>query len=202
MNGAVNRRDVLRRIVLAAGTGLLGITTSESVAASGRHLSPAQARPAPPDQTESPRRAPLPPEQPRPRGVNVNPHQDRLRAGDADTLELATSSTRSDAVVSSAINLVRHTNSPDPAILKAYGINAVRLISYDSEPVEEYARKCRERGIFVLAVVVDQSEGHVLQHADAIQIGNEPDGRGPASWTMSTDAYVDLWNGYRKKHEG
>jgi hypothetical protein len=203
MNEPVNRRAVLRGIVLTAGSGLLGIMTSESVAASGRHVSPAQGRPAPAsDQTENPRRVPLPPGTPRPRGVNVNPHQDRLRAGTADVLELATGDSGSDAVVSSSINLVRHTNSPSPAILKAYGINAVRLISYDSEPVEEYARRCQEEGIFVLAVVVNQSEGHVLQHADAIQIGNEPDGQGPASWKMSTDAYVDLWNGYRKKHEG
>jgi hypothetical protein len=89
-------------------------------------------------------------------------------------------------------------NSPPPARLLEHGINAVRLVSQDSNDVRAYVTTCQEAGVFVLAVLANESHGYILDEANAVQVGNEPDGLGISSWKMTEEEYINLWNSVRQ----
>ena len=92
--------------------------------------------------------------------------------------------------------------APSPALLREHNINAVRLVSLRENL--EYARRCQAENIYVLGLVAKESEGYVLERANAIEVGNEPDAPSSAvsSWSMTPDEYVRLWKECRKQDPG
>lgn len=90
--------------------------------------------------------------------------------------------------------------SPEPAVLRRMGANWVRLVSRDDQIVRDYTDACHDVGINVLGVVARESEGYLLPSADMHQIGNEPDVRGPSSWTRSVNEYIEDWRIYRETY--
>jgi hypothetical protein len=74
--------------------------------------------------------------------------------------------------------------------------DAVRLVMRSGGQCEQYAKTCKDAGLFVLGVLANESGGYMIANADLYQIGNEPDGAPPSSWVMSPQEYVDLWNLY------
>jgi hypothetical protein len=100
-----------------------------------------------------------------------------------------------------------NAHSPPPAVLRGYGIDAVRFVSRPES--EAYAAQCQAAGIFVLGVIAGESNDYVLSHADVIQVGNEPDGskydelgNPSGSWVMEPDAYVAFFNRIRAQYPG
>lgn len=76
---------------------------------------------------------------------------------------------------------------PNPLLLRTMGFRWVRLVSRWG--VDSYAEACQKLGMRVLAVIAAESNGWIIGHADAYEIGNEPDIASPSSWTMTQADY-------------
>lgn len=83
-------------------------------------------------------------------------------------------------------------NAPTPDEVLLYNCRWVRLVSRYG--VDDYAEAMQARGIMVLAVVTEQSEGYICP-ADVVQIGNEPDLPNHGD-SFSVSKYIDYWNLY------
>lgn len=81
---------------------------------------------------------------------------------------------------------------PSAETLLALGATAVRLVSRPD--CEVYAATLRQMGLLVFAVIGRESQGYVMHEADALIVGNEMDLSSPSSWTMTPEAYADLWH--------
>lgn len=85
--------------------------------------------------------------------------------------------------------------APAASALKDAGFTWVRLVSRPS--VDTYARVMLDSGIYVLAVVTEESGGYICP-ADAYQIGNEPDAASNSGPNAKSPAdFVAWWNLYR-----
>jgi hypothetical protein len=173
MGDVVGRRRFVQRLALASGGSLLGLALPESATASVPRAVPAAAHPSALSRANQ-----AEPGQVGPckdgywRGINVAPNNGPKAA-------------------------------PDPETLKQYGINAVRLVSRppdenDDEDADRYAERCQKAGLYVLAVITSESDDFVIKHFDALQIGNEPDGGGHASWKLTPKQYVAKWDYFRQ----
>ena len=93
------------------------------------------------------------------------------------------------------------TNRPSPVLVKELGMGGVRLVC--REGVEGYVDLCHGQGLFVLGVIARESQGNVLGGiCDAYQIGNEPDGEGESSYSMSPNQYLEEARIYRDTYPG
>lgn len=84
-----------------------------------------------------------------------------------------------------------------PRELAHMGCRAVRMVSRDLDSCRAYRDQAQEAGLVVLATVAAESQGFILPDCQMYQIGNEPDGHGPSSWTMTRAAYRAEWQIYR-----
>jgi len=84
-------------------------------------------------------------------------------------------------------------NWPLGAVLRGFGFGGVRLVS--RRGIEPEVAQMQAEGMFVLAVVNEQSKGYLVPGADLYQIGNEPDIGGTADAMTPQDfaAYLQLY---------
>lgn len=87
---------------------------------------------------------------------------------------------------------------PSAELLQRLGVDMVRLTSRDSDAVRDYIRMLHVYTIRTLAIITDESHGHLVDGADVYQIGNEPDLNSPSSETLTPDQYVERWRIYRE----
>jgi hypothetical protein len=87
-------------------------------------------------------------------------------------------------------------NAPTSGELLWANVRWVRLVTRESAIVHDYTARMREAGIMVLAVITEQSQGHVCADCgDIMQCGNEPDLPNHGD-SFSASKYVDYWNLY------
>src|SRR5216683_5791400 len=73
--------------------------------------------------------------------------------------------------------------APPPAWLKARNFNAVRIVGRPDEGPqdEDYAKLCKDSGIFVYDQITSASHGKLLANADLYGLRNEIDVASPSS---------------------
>ncbi len=85
--------------------------------------------------------------------------------------------------------------APEPLVIRMAGFTWVRMVSHQG--AVPYGQQCQAAGLFVLAVITEESGGYLCP-ADAYQIGNEPDvGMGHTPNAKSPADFVAWWNLYR-----
>jgi len=84
-------------------------------------------------------------------------------------------------------------NWPPAAAQRDFGFGGVRLVS--REGIESEVVSIQAEGLFVLAVVNEQSHGYLIPGADLYQIGNEPDigGTNDAMSAQDFASYLQLY---------
>jgi hypothetical protein len=84
-------------------------------------------------------------------------------------------------------------NWPAGSALRGFGFGGVRLVS--RRGIEPEVAQMQAEGMFVLAVVNEQSQGYLVPGADLYQIGNEPDIGGTADSMRAQDfvSYLQLY---------
>jgi hypothetical protein len=85
-------------------------------------------------------------------------------------------------------------NWPPANVLRAFGFGGVRVVS--RRGIEAQTAAVQAEGLFVLAVVTEQSGGYLLPSADLTQIGNEPDIGGTAD-SMDPPTFTNYLRLYR-----
>lgn len=91
------------------------------------------------------------------------------------------------------------SNRADPRRVYDLGLGGVRLVCRTG--VESYIDECHAADLFVLGIITNASEGNMLGGlCDAYQIGNEPDGTGESSDSMTRAEYVDMARLYRQTY--
>ena len=122
-----------------------------------------------------------------------------LQATHAQALALAGGPTPVTPVYPLALPAVRrgdnvdpHNRPRDPAQIRAEGFDGVRFTMLDDAICRNYAAACKQAGLVVLGIETKDSAGFVLpvELVDVVEVGNEPDGTGPSSWTRSTDEFA------------
>ena len=84
--------------------------------------------------------------------------------------------------------------SPSPAALHDLGVGGVRLVLRPA--CLPYIETMRASGLGVLGVIANESgdpEQYISWPVSMLQVGNEMDGSGPSSWTMTPAEFYALW---------
>ena len=92
-------------------------------------------------------------------------------------------------------------NVDHPDAIRAHGFSGVRFVSRNLESVNSYVDQARDKGLFTLAVVTEQSEGYLVPGCDFYQIGNEPDIDGTRD-TMKAPDFASYLQLYRRVYPG
>ena len=107
---------------------------------------------------------------------------------------------------------VSRTGNHDPAVLAEAGVRLVRLVAMADVDLTNYIQRCQAVGIGVLLVIARESlKNDTLSFEEAaqfygarydglvghLQVGNEPDGHPPSSWTMTMGSLNRLLVAFR-----
>lgn len=96
------------------------------------------------------------------------------------------------------VDPLNSAGGPSAADLRQAGFTGVRLVSRPG--VEGYCQAIQAAGLGVLAVVTDQSAGHVFGGPDVWQFGNEPDVSGTADYMPDPVQYAAGFRFYQQTY--
>lgn len=86
-----------------------------------------------------------------------------------------------------------------PELVSSLGATWVRIVATPDHDLSDYFRACQAAGVRVLLVLARESGGNYAEYRrrydglmNAVQVGNEPDGLGESSWTMTQAELASL----------
>jgi hypothetical protein len=88
-------------------------------------------------------------------------------------------------------------NTAPPLEIRAKGFAGVRYVSRLG--LDDWVNECQTAGLYVVACITEQSDGHLPPNADLYQIGNEPDIDGTDD-TMDAVAFAGYLQLYRRTY--